>query len=157
MLYRIFQRLFFGESGQTGQPSVKSEDSTGRNAACSRLRLVLMHDRTQIEPDQLDQLRIEMVALISKYIPIDQEAIELNLEKDPETNTVALVANIPVLHALRKPTADTPVSCVINPLPPEANPASAIDTTVNTSTSSSASPTTTVVDADDTITAVAVH
>lgn len=104
MLYRWFQWLFFGDKPQqVGSAAAfgRSSDpdythSKGRSAACDRLKLVLMHDRTALEPEALDRLRVEMVELISRYVPIDQTAIELNLEKDPATNTVALVANIPV-------------------------------------------------------------
>jgi cell division topological specificity factor len=70
--------------------------SGGRSSAYSRLRLVLMHDRTQLEPHTIEAMRDDLVGVISKYIQIDREMMELNLETDPETNTVALVANIPV-------------------------------------------------------------
>ena len=70
----------------------------GRSSAYSRLRLVLMHDRTQLEPHTIESMRDDLVGVISKYIQIDRESMELNLETDPETNTVALVANIPVKH-----------------------------------------------------------
>lgn len=68
----------------------------GRSSAYSRLRLVLMHDRTQLEPHTIEAMRDDLVCVISKYIQIDRDMMELNLETDPETNTVALVANIPV-------------------------------------------------------------
>ena len=84
----------------TPKPGTPSENSN-RSSAYNRLRLVLMHDRTQLEPHLLEQMRDEMVAVISKYVQIDQPAIELNLENDPETNTIALVANIPVLKGAR--------------------------------------------------------
>ncbi|MEB3207118.1 MAG: cell division topological specificity factor MinE [Vampirovibrionales bacterium] len=68
-----------------------------RSSAVNRLKLVLMHDRTQISPDTLTKMRDELVEVISKYVEIDQEALELNLEGD--SNTIALMANIPVLRA----------------------------------------------------------
>jgi cell division topological specificity factor len=37
------------------------------------------------------------VDVISKYVEIDKSALELNLET--ESNTIALVANIPVLSS----------------------------------------------------------
>jgi cell division topological specificity factor len=90
---------------------------SGRTAACSRLKLVLMHDRTQLEPEKLALLRDEMVTLISKYIPIDKASIELNLEKDPDTDTVALVANIPVLSTRRQPDDDEVATSAATALP----------------------------------------
>lgn len=68
-----------------------------RQDAKNRLRLVLMHDRTQLSPVLLAQMRDDMVEVISKYVEIDKQALEVNLESD-ESNTIALVANIPVLR-----------------------------------------------------------
>ena len=78
--------------------SLQSEDemNSGRSAAYNRLRLVLMHDRTQLEPHVIEAMRDELVAVISKYIEVDNQDIELNLETDPDTNQVALMASIPV-------------------------------------------------------------
>src|SRR3954470_19014802 len=70
---------------------------SARYDAKNRLRLVLMHDRTQLSPVMLEQMRDDMVEVISKYVEIDKEALEVNLESD-ESNTIALVANIPVLR-----------------------------------------------------------
>ena len=75
---------------------VDDSSNSGRSSAYNRLRLVLMHDRTQLEPHVIEAMRDEMVMVISKYIDIDKQDIELNLETDPETNQVALMASIPV-------------------------------------------------------------
>ena len=76
---------------------MSSDIQTARTDAKSRLKLVLMHDRTQLSPAVLTQMRDDMVEVISKYVEIDKEALEVNLESD-ESNTIALVANIPVLR-----------------------------------------------------------
>lgn len=73
-------------------------DYTARYDAKNRLKLVLMHDRTQLSPVLLEQMRDEMVEVISRYVEIDKDALEVNLESD-EGNTIALVANIPVLRS----------------------------------------------------------
>ena len=70
--------------------------STARLDAKNRLKLVLMHDRTQISPVILEKMRDDMVEVISRYVEIDREALEVNLEN--ETNSIALVASIPVLR-----------------------------------------------------------
>ena len=84
-------------------PEIKSESPmmdmhSARTDAKNRLKLVLMHDRTQLSPVLLAQMRDDMVEVISKYVEIDKSALEVNLESD-ESNTIALVANIPVLRA----------------------------------------------------------
>jgi cell division topological specificity factor len=76
--------------------NMEEETNSGRSAAYNRLRLVLMHDRTQLEPHVIEAMRDELVKVISKYIEVDNQDIELNLETDPETNQVALMASIPV-------------------------------------------------------------
>jgi cell division topological specificity factor len=106
MLKKWFRWLMI-DNPATATTAPAEDNASGRSAACNRLKLVLMHDRTQLEPEKLALLRDELVAAISKYIPIDKNAIELNLEKDPDTNTVALVANIPVMAGARLTTEAT--------------------------------------------------
>lgn len=67
-----------------------------KDEACNRLKLVLMHDRSQLSPAQMQQMRDELVEVISKYVEIDRDALDLCLEA--ESNTIALVANIPILR-----------------------------------------------------------
>jgi cell division topological specificity factor len=74
-----------------------ADAQTARFDAKNRLKLVLMHDRTQLSPAMLEQMRDDMVQVISRYVEIDRDALEVNLES--ESNTIALVANIPVLRA----------------------------------------------------------
>lgn len=81
----------------TKQQQTLPDLHSARGDAKSRLRLVLMHDRTQLSPAMMEQMRDELVEVISKYVEIDKSALELNLES--ESNTIALVANIPVLRA----------------------------------------------------------
>lgn len=64
--------------------------------AKNRLKLVLMHDRSQLTPGQMEQMKEELIDVISRYVEIDRDALDLCLEA--ETNTIALVANIPVLR-----------------------------------------------------------
>ena len=71
-----------------------SRNGGSKNIAKERLRLVLVHDRTSISPQLLETLKNEMIQVISKYMEIDESALEVNL--DSSGNTVALVANIPV-------------------------------------------------------------
>lgn len=74
-----------------------SKDSVER--AKDRLRIVLIHDRTDISPQLLENLRVEMIEVLTKYMDIDTSKIELDLDRDEQA--VALVANIPVLRIKR--------------------------------------------------------
>ena len=67
--------------------------------AKGRLISVLIHDRTDISPQLLENLRMEMIALLKKYMDIDESNIEINLDRGGRE--VALVANVPVLRVKR--------------------------------------------------------
>ncbi len=72
-----------------------SRESPGsKSVAKERLRLVLVHDRASVSPQLLQLLRADLIKVISNYMEIDEENLDVSLEKDE--NQVALVANIPV-------------------------------------------------------------
>ncbi|GEM_PF-542448 len=83
-LASIFDRLF-GRNGDSGNAA---------NAAKDRLRLVLMHDRTDIPATMMEAIRAEMIEVLTKYVDIDQAALEVQLEK--EQGAIGLVLNIPI-------------------------------------------------------------
>lgn len=68
-----------------------------KEVAQNRLKLVLMHDRTKLDPLTLEKMRYEIIDVISRYVVIDKELLELNLAS--EGNSMALMLNIPVLRA----------------------------------------------------------
>ena len=70
-----------------------------RDKARDRLKIVLIHDRTDISPELLNSLRDEIVQVLTKYMEIDTKKIEIDLDHDE--HEVALVANIPVLRIKR--------------------------------------------------------
>lgn len=81
----------------TNNVTVKNSSLNSKDDACNRLKLVLMHDRSKLSPDTLTRMRDELVDVISRYVEIDREALDLNLEDG--SNTIALVANIPILRS----------------------------------------------------------
>jgi cell division topological specificity factor len=67
--------------------------------AKDRLQLVIMHDRSDISPEMMENLRRDIISVIENYVEIDENRIELDLER--EDSSVALVANIPVMTVRR--------------------------------------------------------
>lgn len=65
--------------------------------ATNRLKLVLMQDRTNLTPYLLEKMRAEMIDVLSKYVEMDKEALELNFEQ--EGDQMALMLSIPVVRA----------------------------------------------------------
>ena len=57
-----------------------SRDSA--RTARDRLRIVLIHDRTDISPQLLENLRMEMITVLTRYMDIDTSKIELDLDRD---------------------------------------------------------------------------
>ena len=53
---------------------------SSRDVAKSRLHLVLAHDRTGLEGGRLQEMREELAAVIAKYVAIDADAIDIQIE-----------------------------------------------------------------------------
>ena len=80
----------------------KQEKRSGKIAK-ERLQVVLIHDRASVSPELMDQLKNEIIAVISKYMEINKSEMEISLAND--SDSVALVANIPVnslRHSVRR-------------------------------------------------------
>ncbi len=53
---------------------------SSREVAKGRLHLVLAHDRTGLEGGRLQEMREELAAVIAKYVTIDADAIDIQIE-----------------------------------------------------------------------------
>ena len=71
---------------------------TPKQVAKDRLKLILIHDRGEIAPDIIEKIREEILGVISKYIDIQTDDVEISVNKNVEEgdNSSALVANIPI-------------------------------------------------------------
>lgn len=72
-------------------------EESSKDVARNRLRVVLLQDRTNLTPELMEKMRKELIELLSKYVEMDKEALELNLEQ--EGDQMALMLSIPVLRA----------------------------------------------------------
>jgi len=64
------------------------------NQAKERLKLVLIHDRTDLSEQALNNMKNELLAVISRYIDIDPQAVRINVAQDGREQR--LVADIPI-------------------------------------------------------------
>lgn len=78
---------------------VFGRESSSANVAKERLRLVLVHDRTNVSPQFLEEIKEELIGVISRYMEIDRESMDINLQSGEHQAT--LVANIPVRRMKR--------------------------------------------------------
>lgn len=65
--------------------------------AKERLKLVLIHDRTDITPAMMESLKDELLQVISRYIEIDPAAVHISMAQ--EGREQRLVADIPLKAA----------------------------------------------------------
>ena len=77
----------------------KREKESSKEIATERLRLVLVHDRAGVKPQLLEELKTDLIKVISDYMEIDEDGLEVSL--DSKDNTVALIANIPIKRMKR--------------------------------------------------------
>ena len=75
---------------------VEKSENTGECAA-NRLQVILMHDRTKLDPLIMNKMREELIDVFSKYVVIDKEKLEIDLKN--EGDAAALMLNIPIVRA----------------------------------------------------------
>ncbi len=69
-------------------------------SAKERLQLVLIHDRTDLTPAELNELKDELLQVISRHVDIDRDAVQIDLEHDGRAQR--LVADIPLRSVTRR-------------------------------------------------------
>ncbi len=73
------------------------EEKKSKNVAKDRLKLVLIHDRAMLSSGMLEQMKDDIIAVISKYVDIDKESLNIDIAENPDnTRRTTLVANIPL-------------------------------------------------------------
>jgi cell division topological specificity factor len=73
---------------------------TSADSAKERLQLVLIHDRTDMTPAELDSLRDDLIATISRHVSIDEDNVQIDVEHDGRSQR--LVADIPLKSVKRR-------------------------------------------------------
>ncbi len=76
-----------------------SRKSSG-HVAKDRLKMVLVSDRANCSPDVLEQIKNDLIYVLSKYVEIDLAGIDIKIEQTKSENNhgmvPALFANIPI-------------------------------------------------------------
>ena len=83
----------------------KRKPSSG-NVAKDRLKLVLVSDRANCSPELMEQIKNDIINVLTKYVEIDLEGLDIKIsqtELDAENGSVpALFANIPIKYMKAK-------------------------------------------------------
>jgi cell division topological specificity factor MinE len=74
---------------------ILGRNSKGSGAtAKQRLQFVLVHDRINLPPEKLQAMKQEILAVISKYVNVDEENVDIALQQGDRRGSM-LVAEIP--------------------------------------------------------------
>lgn len=83
MLSEILERLFPWTNNTNSREEVKR-----------RLKVVIAYDRAGLTPEMVKQMREEILAVVSRYVEINSEELELSIENSDRAT--ALIANMPI-------------------------------------------------------------
>lgn len=78
---------FFGQKEKSGA------------VAKNRLQMVLIHDRSNVTPGLLEQIKDDIIAVIAQRLEIDPENVVVNLAQTAQESR--LVAEIPLANGRR--------------------------------------------------------
>ena len=87
MISSVFKRFF-------------KSDSPSRDEAKKRLQLLLIHDQLDLSPDQMANMKADIMAVIRRYLEVDEERTNIRLDRGD--NTVQLVSSVPVSRVLKR-------------------------------------------------------
>ena len=68
--------------------------------AKERLQLVLVHDRTNLPTGVMEELRDELIEVISRHIDVDRDSVVIEIAQDGRKQR--LLAEIPLMPANRR-------------------------------------------------------
>ena len=75
-----------------------SNKTSSKEVAKDRLKLILIHDRSDLSPELLELIKGEIMKVISSYAEIDASEVDIRLTRTDESegNSPALIASIPI-------------------------------------------------------------
>ena len=83
----------------------RKKPASGSNAK-NRLQLALVADRAGCSPEIMDKIKNDIIEVLSKYLEIDKQNLDINITQTPSENgngiVPALYANIPIKELKRR-------------------------------------------------------
>lgn len=74
----------------------KSSKKNTASIAKERLQIIVAHERGQREqPDYLPKLQQEILDVIRKYVPIEQDQVQVQLDKNDNCSVLELNVTLP--------------------------------------------------------------
>ena len=79
---------------------ILGREKSSAQQAKERLKLVIISDRTNINPGTVDALKDELIDVISRHVEIDPAAVKIEINQDGRQQR--LIADIPLNPAGRR-------------------------------------------------------
>ncbi len=76
---------------------VSSNKKSSKDLAKERLKLVLIHDRIDMPREKLEDLKNELLSVISRYVDIETSMVKIDIARDERQQR--LIADIPLKTA----------------------------------------------------------
>ena len=74
----------------------RSKKTTSANVAKERLQIIVAHERGQRDqPDYLPQLQAELLAVIRKYAQIDDDMVQVEVDRNDSCSVLELNVTLP--------------------------------------------------------------
>lgn len=78
----------------------QSQKKGSAAVAKERLQIIVAHERTQRDgPDYLPMMKEELLAVVRKYVQVEQEAIKIELDRDGDYEVLELNIMLPERHS----------------------------------------------------------
>ncbi|MGD0707678.1 MAG: cell division topological specificity factor MinE [Anaerolineaceae bacterium] len=79
---------------------ISGKEPASASKAKERLKLVLIHDRTDLTTEALENLKNDLLEVISRYVAIDPSAVKISMAQ--EGREQRLVADVPIKATVRR-------------------------------------------------------
>ncbi len=74
----------------------KAKKNTSASVAKERLQIIVAHERgKRDQPDYLPQLQQELLAVIRKYVQIDDDMVQVELDRNENCSVLELNVTLP--------------------------------------------------------------
>ncbi|MFW6381685.1 MAG: cell division topological specificity factor MinE [Bacillota bacterium] len=72
----------------------KKKQEASKNIAKERLQFILVQDRINLSPQEMEDMKTELLEVLSKYLEVDDEKIKMEVNRKDEM--MAMEANFPL-------------------------------------------------------------
>lgn len=83
----------------------RMQEGRSANRAKERLQFILVHDRINLPPERLNEMKAKILAVISEFVNVSVDEVDIDLRQN-DRNSNIIVAEIPFSHSLETDDED---------------------------------------------------